>query len=171
MPHPNNLVSILKQIFYTKYVEFNKMVKWDKKSGNPNVSYPRCIILSFRNRRWDSMQSMRYSDIASIVLRLIPNPLLHPLSSSNVATLALGLWPRQRGCKVVGQEKTQESHHILRKCRKVWESEPSHSQGNSHFGRWSPDGLPKFQRAILGVKTQWLVTFFISLERSWNLDV
>jgi hypothetical protein len=23
-------------------------------------------------------------------------------------------------------------------CRKVWGSEPSHSQGNSHFGRWSP---------------------------------
>ncbi len=49
--------------------------------------------------------------------------------------------------------------------------DPSHSQGNSHFGKWSPDGLPKLQRTISGVRTQWLVTFFISLESSWNIDV
>jgi hypothetical protein len=30
-----------------------------------------------------------------------------------IATLALGLRPRQRGCKGAGQEKAQESHHIL----------------------------------------------------------
>ncbi len=30
-----------------------------------------------------------------------------------VATLALGLRPRQRGCKVAGQEEARESHHIL----------------------------------------------------------
>jgi hypothetical protein len=47
----------------------------------------------------------------------------------------------------------------------VWGSEPSHSKGNSHFGRWSPGGLPKLQRAIWGVKTQFLVAFFISLEK------
>jgi hypothetical protein len=47
----------------------------------------------------------------------------------------------------------------------VWGSEHSHSQGNSHFGRWSPSGLPKLQRAIWEVKTKWLVAFFISLEK------
>ncbi len=31
----------------------------------------------------------------------------------NVAALALGLRPRQRGCKGAGQEKARESHHIL----------------------------------------------------------
>jgi hypothetical protein len=31
----------------------------------------------------------------------------------DVATLALGSRPRQRGYKVVGQEEAQESHHIL----------------------------------------------------------
>jgi hypothetical protein len=46
----------------------------------------------------------------------------------------------------------------------MWGSEPSHSQGYSHFGRGSPCGLPKLQRAIWGVKTQWLVAFFVSLE-------
>jgi len=34
-------------------------------------------------------------------------------SSDSVATLTLGLRPKQRGCKVVGQEEAQESHHIL----------------------------------------------------------
>ncbi len=34
-------------------------------------------------------------------------------SSNNVATLALGLRPKQRGCKVTGQEEARESHHIL----------------------------------------------------------
>jgi len=31
----------------------------------------------------------------------------------DVATLALGSWPRPKGCKGAGQEKVQESHHIL----------------------------------------------------------
>jgi len=32
-----------------------------------------------------------------------------------VITLALGSQPRQRGCKVVGQEEARKSHHILPK--------------------------------------------------------
>jgi len=92
-----------------------------------------------------------------------------------VATLALGSRSRQRGCKGAGQEEAWESlmSHIRnsRECRRVWGSEHSHSQGNSHFGRWSPGGLLKFQKPIWGVKSQWLVAFFISLESSWNLGV
>jgi hypothetical protein len=38
----------------------------------------------------------------------------------------------------------------VKKCEGLWRSEPSHSQGNSHFGRWSPNGLSKLQRAISG---------------------
>ncbi len=78
---------------------------------------------------------------------------------------------RQRHCKGASQEEAGESHHILPGVWEVWGSEHSHSQSNSHFGRWSPDGVPKLQRAIVGVKTQWIVTFFISLESYWNLDV
>jgi hypothetical protein len=113
-------------------------------------------------------------------------------NNTNVTTLALGSRPRQRGCKVAGQEEgspgvkakalqgcgpkrsrgvTSHTPGSVRKCERVWGSEHSHSQDNSHFGRWSPGGLPKFQRAIWGVKTQWFVTFFISLEISWNVDV
>jgi len=110
----------------------------------------------------------------------------------DVATLALGLRPRQRGCKVAGQEEgspgikakalqrcgsrrspgvTSQTPGSVRKCEGVWGNEPSHSQRNSHFGRWSPGGPPKLQRAIAGVKPQCLVTFFISLESSWSVDV
>ncbi len=49
-----------------------------------------------------------------------------------VATLTLGSRPRQRGCK--GAAKKKPGSHITysQECRKVWGSEPSHSQGNSH---------------------------------------
>jgi hypothetical protein len=40
-----------------------------------------------------------------------------------------------------------------------------------HFGSWSLDGLPNLQRVIVGVKTQWLEDFFISLESSWNVNI
>jgi hypothetical protein len=51
-------------------------------------------------------------------------------------------------------------------CRRVWES-----QMNSHFGSWSPGGVPKLERVIAKVKTLLLVKFFISLEIYWSLDV
>jgi len=96
-------------------------------------------------------------------------------STFGVATLALGSRPRQRACKGVsqkgawesrqrhckgvGQEEVWESHHklpgVLESVREYeGMNEPSHSQGNSHFGKWSPSGFPKLQRAIVGVKPQ-----------------
>ncbi len=66
---------------------------------------------------------------------------------------------------------TSHTPGSVRKCEGVWGSEPSHSQGNSHFGRWSPGGFLKLQRAISGVKPQWLVAFFYDIESSWNVDV
>jgi hypothetical protein len=73
------MISILKQVFYTRYEEFDKVVKWSEKLGNPNVSYSKYITLSFNNWRWNSMQGMSCSDIASIVVRLISIPLFHSL--------------------------------------------------------------------------------------------
>jgi hypothetical protein len=84
----------------------------------------------------------------------------------------LGLATKAKGVTRLRAKRKPGSHITYSwECKKVWGSEPSHSQGNSHFGRWSPGGLPKFQREISGVKTQWLETFFISLESSWNVDV
>jgi len=42
---------------------------------------------------------------------------------------------------------------------------------SSHFGNWSLDGLPNFQKAIAGVKADWIKEFLISLKISWNVDV
>jgi len=41
----------------------------------------------------------------------------------------------------------------------------------SKVGTWSPLGLPKTQSSIARVKTPCIKVFFISMERSWSLDV
>jgi len=89
----------------------------------------------------------------------------------DVATLALGLRPKQGLEKVWA--KCEAGSHISYswECKRVWGNEPSHSQMNSQFGSSSPSGFPNLQRVIAGVKTHWIEDLFISLERSWNLDV
>jgi hypothetical protein len=61
---------------------------------------------------------------------------------------------RSQGC---GPRKSPAvTSHIpgsVRECKKVWGNEPSHSWGNSHFGRWSPSGLSKFRKTISGATT------------------
>jgi hypothetical protein len=57
---------------------------------------------------------------------------------ANVATLALGLRPRQRVARLRAKRETQESLHMLLRVQRVWGNEPSHSQVNSHVGSWSP---------------------------------
>jgi hypothetical protein len=51
------------------------------------------------------------------------------------------------------------------------ESEGNYEGMNPHtlkkastFGVWSINGLPNLQRAIVGVKTQWIEEFFILLK-------
>jgi hypothetical protein len=39
------------------------------------------------------------------------------------------------------------------------------------WGLWSPSGLSKIQNSIAGVKTLHLEVFFISLKRSWSVDI
>jgi len=41
---------------------------------------------------------------------------------------------------------------------------PHTPKGASTLGVWSFGGFPNFQRAIVGVKTQWIEEFFISLK-------
>ncbi len=50
-------------------------------------------------------------------------------------------------------------------------NERPHSQMNSHFESWSPNGLPNIHRAIVEIKTHWIEKLFISLGRPWNVDV
>ncbi len=84
------------------------------------------------------------------------------------ATLALGSGSRPREGLAKVWAKSEPGSHISCswECKRVGGNEPPHPQMNSHFGSWTPNGLPNFQRAILGVKTHWIKMFVISLERS-----
>jgi hypothetical protein len=48
---------------------------------------------------------------------------------------------------------------------------PHTPKGASTLGIWNSGGLLNFHRVIVGVKTQWIKEFFISLEISWNVNV
>ncbi len=39
-----------------------------------------------------------------------------------------------------------------------------HSQTNSHFGNWNPNGFPNFHRVVSRVKTHWIEKLFIPLK-------
>ncbi len=121
------------------------------------ILYTWCLFTIFFTRFFDSKV------IRKIKQRQHWNPCRNP---------NFGFAIKAKGVARVRAKRKPGSHITCsRECRKVWGSEPSHSQGNSHFGRWSPSGLPKFQRTISRVKTQWLMTFFISLDSPWNLNV
>ncbi len=53
----------------------------------------------------------------------------------------------------------------------MWGNEPSHPKWTFILRVGVPNGLLNIQRAITKVRTQWIEAFFISLERSWNVDV
>jgi hypothetical protein len=66
-----------------------------------------------------------------------------------VATLALGSRPRRRLARVWAKRSVGEC-----------EDEDPHSKVSSHFGSWSPNGLPNFQKEIAEVKTPCIEEFF-----------
>jgi hypothetical protein len=74
-----------------------------------------------------------------------------------VATLALGSQPRQGLARLRAKRKPKSEG----KCEGMNLHIP---KGASTLGIWSPNGLLNLQRAITGVKTQWIEKFFISLE-------
>jgi hypothetical protein len=85
---------------------------------------------------------------------------------------SLGLVTKAKGCKVAGQERSpgimSHSPGNARECEGI---DPHTPKGTPTLGVGSPGGLPNFQRAISGVKTQWLEEFFISLKSPWNVNV
>jgi hypothetical protein len=76
----------------------------------------------------------------------------YPSHKQRVATLALGSQPRQGLAKVRAKNELGSFISCSWECKRVWGNEPPHSQVSSHFGRWSPNGLPNLQRVIAGVK-------------------
>jgi len=74
-----------------------------------------------------------------------------------VATLALGSQPKQGLARLQAKRKPGSEG----KCEGMTPHTP---KGTYTLGIWSPGGLLNFQRTIVGVKTQWIEIFFISLE-------
>jgi hypothetical protein len=118
---------------------------------------------------YNLMGWFKYGDILKThpkmnTLPLYPKPCQWRVMCRNPS---FGLGTKAKGLQECRPKKKVGSHITYsRECKKMWGNEPSHSQGNSHFGRWTPDGLPKLQRVIWRVKTQWFMALFISLESS-----
>jgi hypothetical protein len=55
-------------------------------------------------------------------------------STSFVITLTLGLWPKQGLARVQDKREARKNILYFWECKRVWENEFSHSQGNSHLG-------------------------------------
>jgi hypothetical protein len=95
----------------------------------------------------------------------------HLSSCSKCRNPSLGLATKVGACKGAGQEwNLGIAYHVLSSVGKC-EGMNTHSQVGFHFGSYSPDGLPNFQRANTKIKTHWIEEFLIPLERFWNLDV
>jgi hypothetical protein len=62
---------------------------------------------------------------------------------------------------VWAESEARESQFILMGVKEL-----THSQVSFHFESWNFDELSNFQRAILGVKTNWIKIFIIPLESS-----
>jgi hypothetical protein len=162
---------VMELVFLLKVGLFTTSHIWETLSWWPWIVNPKPFSSNLRLAQVRSLITKWQTWFNSCVCQISSMSLECALTYC-VATLALGSRPRQRGCKGASQREARESRQgSVRECRKVWESEPSHSQGNSHFGRWSPGGLLKLQRPIWGVKSQWLVALFVSMEISWSVDV
>jgi hypothetical protein len=88
-----------------------------------------------------------------------------------VATLALGSRLRQGVARWRAKWETREHSTCSRECKEC-------KGMNPHAPKWTPmlgvgvsKGLLNLQSAISGVKSPCLEEFFISLKRSWSVDV
>jgi len=75
---------------------------------------------------------------------------------------------KARGCKVAGQKRSpgvmSHAPGSARECKGI---DPHIPKGTLTLGV----GIPNLQKAIAGIKIQWLEEFFIPLEIHWNVDV
>jgi hypothetical protein len=77
----------------------------------------------------------------------------------------------KRVAKVRAKRKPGVTSYTLGSVRKCEGVNPHTPKWTPMLGVGVPKGLPNFQSAIAGAKTPCLEEFFISLERSWSVDV
>ncbi len=129
-------------------------------------------LLKLEGNRLKEKWSMFHN---SRMKHMITNEIQNSLNRFVVATLAFGSRPRQGGCKVAGlivdPGVTSHAPGSAKSVREWTLTLPSELPC-WELGRVGvPKGFPKLQRAIWGVKSQWLVALFTSMESSWNVDV
>jgi hypothetical protein len=161
---------------------------WESNSQNGN---------SFGSVRVHSLilfctpRSMRCDSWASLLACTLASPCLGHEPKVRVATLALGLRPRQRLAKVRTKSEAHESHFLIAKPRStfanvgVWENgkvgkwesgKVGECEGmNLHTHKWAHTlkvkSTPKSSEEIARVTTHWIKDFLISLEISCNVNV
>jgi hypothetical protein len=76
---------------------------------------------------------------------------------------SISLATKARGCKVAGQVGDPGAFHILPGVQRMWGYGPSHSQVNSHVGRWSLERTPESsERNCRGqISLPWRVLYII----------
>jgi hypothetical protein len=90
-------------------------------------------------------------------------------NKGNVATLALGLRPRQGVARLQAKRETREHFTCSQECKECEGMNPP--KWTPMLGIRVPKGLPNFQSTIARVKNPCLEEFFISLESYWSVDV
>jgi hypothetical protein len=77
MLHLKQAIVLLKQVFYSRYVQPHKMVQRHFRSRNPYVPQPWDTALPFCKFRSNPTQGRRWSRSCPEVLRSMPTPLRH----------------------------------------------------------------------------------------------
>ncbi len=126
---------------------------------NKCYCFPMCVLCTFQGLglcflkvNWNSLNVQAPTPK--------PNPQTLVNVPYNVVTLALGSRPRQGLAKMRAKNEFKSHISCSQECERVRGNEPSHSQVNSHFGSWSPNGLPNFKGRLQGSKLIGLRRFF-----------
>jgi hypothetical protein len=158
----------------SKFQWFGSMCDSNKKSIGTSIVYI-CMVFqtSEKDFQWSYFIRNPFNVTCMQIVRSNNNGrFITNITCQNnflVTTLALGLWPRQGHGKVWPESATHESYSHFQECKRAWGNEPTHSQGDLHFGNWTFDGIPNFQRVIWKVKIHWIEKLFISLEIFWGV--
>jgi len=104
--------------------------------------------------------------IENLKLQLcLSKPNLTPYNLCMCRNPSLGFATKARGYKVASQEGSPGvMPHALGSARKCDGIDFRIPKGTPPVESWSLGGLPNVQKAIAGVKIQWIEKFFISLE-------
>ncbi len=84
MLHSDNTISNLEQILHTRDVKPGKVVRRNRRLGNPNISQPRHTTLPLCEDRSYSTQGKWCTSIVSTIVRWTSIRLLHSLPSTKL---------------------------------------------------------------------------------------